>query len=243
MIILLVYYESVVNHLKPLLTYVRGKRMDCFSSSSSPESTKPPAKSVKFAQPNAADMADIWKMLNMIRADTNKLLEENRALRALYNELQTSLQFHVNNFDKLVKENKTLKEEVASLKKSLNNTNDDMDDMYHYLSTAINQIDDLEQYTRKHNLKIHGIPESYDENLAENVTTLGNALNVSTRHDDIDICHRLPSSRNSTQPKPIIVRFKSYKQEKRCTPLKNTLKTWIWNNFSTAQTSFTSTRT
>ena len=61
-------------------------------------------------------LANIRETLNTIQENTNKLLEENRALRQQYKDLQTSLDFHVAKFDELVKENKTLKLEVKSLK-------------------------------------------------------------------------------------------------------------------------------
>ena len=64
-------------------------------------------------------------------------------------------------------EKKALKKEVFSLKKAVRNAeeeiadlNDDLDGFKNNLGAAINQIDDLEQYTRKHNLEIHGISES-----------------------------------------------------------------------------------
>ena len=63
---------------------------------------------------------------------------------------------------------------------------------------------DVEQYTRKHNLEIHGI--------AENVVKLGKAVNVHISASDIDICHRM-GPRNSSGPRPIIVRFKSHKKK------------------------------
>ena len=81
--------------------------------------------------------------------------------------------------EELATENKDLKKEVKSLKETLNEANEERDQLYADLGTAINQIDDLEQYTRKHNLEIHGIPEKTEENLAEQVITLGNALNVT----------------------------------------------------------------
>ena len=69
------------------------------------------------------------------------------------------------------------------LKKTLDQANEERDQLYVDLETTINHIDDLEQYSRKHNLEIHGIPEKTEENRAEQVITLGNALNVkiSTR--------------------------------------------------------------
>ena len=96
--------------------------------------------------------------------------------------------------------------------------------MYADLGTAINQIDDLEQYTRKHNLEIHGIPEKTEENLAEQVITLGNALNVTIRRDDIDICHKMFTGRNASKPRPIIVRFESYCTKRELYGVRKSLK-------------------
>ena len=84
----------------------------------------------------------------------------------------------------LATENKDLKREVKSLKETLNEAKEERDQLYADLGTAINQIDDLEQYTRKHNLEIHGIPEKIEENLVAQVITLGNALSVTIGRDD-----------------------------------------------------------
>ena len=71
--------------------------------------------------------------------------------------------------EELAAENKDLKREVKSLKETLNETNEERDQLYTDLGTAINEIDDLEQYTCKHNLEIHGILEKTEEYLAEQV--------------------------------------------------------------------------
>ena len=204
--------------------YFPGKRVERSSDNSSPESEKPPAKSVKFAKSNMAELDEIWKVLNNFQENTNKLLEENKVICEQYNELQKSLEFHINKMEELATENKDLKKEVKSLKETLNEANEERDQLYADLGTAINQIDDLEQYTRKHNLEIHGIPEKTEENLAEQVITLGNALNVTIRHDDIDICHRLFTGRNASKPRPIIVRFKSYRTKKELYGVRKSLK-------------------
>ena len=108
--------------------------------------------------------------------------------------------------EELTTENKDLKSAVKSLnEENLRPTaNEERDQLYVDLETAINHIDDLEQYSRKHNLEIYGVPEKTEENLAEQVTTLGNVLNI-------DICHRMFTGRNRSKPRPNIVRFKSYR--------------------------------
>ena len=81
--------------------YFPGKRVERSSDSSSPEAEKPPAKSVKFAKSNMAELEEIWKVLNNIQENTNKLLEENKVIRDQYNELQKSLEFHINKMEEL----------------------------------------------------------------------------------------------------------------------------------------------
>ena len=52
--------------------YFPGKREERSSDNSSSESEKLPAKSVKFAKSNMAELEEIWKVLNIIKENTNK---------------------------------------------------------------------------------------------------------------------------------------------------------------------------
>ena len=72
--------------------------------------------------------------------------------------------------------------------------------------------DTLEQYTRKFNVEVHGIPECEGENLREIITKVGQKISVDISDDDIDIVHRL--YRKPPAKKPIIVRFTSYKKKR-----------------------------
>lgn len=99
------------------------------------------------------------------------------------------------------------------------------------LSTAINQIDDLEQYTRKHNLEIHGISETPEENIPEKIIKLGKVLNVHIANNDIDICHRMATRRTNGDPRPIIVRFKSYRAKNELYKARKHLKSVSLNNY------------
>ena len=70
------------------------------------------------------------------------------------------------------------------------------------------QHDDLEQYTRKFNLEIHGIPEKKDEDPEDIVLDLTKLVEIDVTYHDIDITHRLNKGHKS--PRPIIVRFSNY---------------------------------
>ncbi|XP_020628561.1 uncharacterized protein LOC110065739 [Orbicella faveolata] len=138
-----------------------------------------------------------------------------------------SLEFHITKMEKLATEKKELKTEINSLKKSLSQTIEERDQLYVNLGMAIDQIDDLEQYTRKHNLEIHGTPaEQTGENLAEQLLLHleKRSGNVPIRDDDIDICHRLSTGRNRSKPRPTIVRFKSYRARKELYAARKSLK-------------------
>ena len=217
---------------------IGGKRSERSSSSSSPEI--PPNKTAKTSEYKMAeenDLAGIWSALNKIQRNTDELLKENRALRNLYKELQRSLEFHVSKVESLETKNKELEIEVKSLKRAvraaedqIDGLNEEIDELGSDLGSAINQIDDLEQYTRKHNLEIHGISESPEENVADKVIKLAKLVNVHITNNDIDICHRM-SARRTDAHKPIIVRFKSYRAKSELYKARKHLKSVSLKNY------------
>ena len=76
------------------------------------------------------------------------------------------------------------------------------------------QLDDLEQYGRRENLEIRGVPLKRDKNTNEIVTSVVSSLNVRLDDNQISTSHRLADSYKkfqgnqvTEQPPPIIVRF------------------------------------
>ena len=82
---------------------------------------------------------------------------------------------------------KLLEQKALTLKKEL-------EEVKQRLYDAEGSHDDLEQYTRKFNLVIHGIPERQEEDNVENVISLGKLLKVNLTRGDIDIVHRFSFS-------------------------------------------------
>ena len=70
------------------------------------------------------------------------------------------------------------------------------------------KLGDLEQYSRKFNFEICGIPEDEDEDLEDTIIKLLECLNEDLRVKDIDIVHRF--KKGNMESKPIIVRFSNY---------------------------------
>ncbi len=67
------------------------------------------------------------------------------------------------------------------------------------------RLDQLEQYSRKTNLIIYGIPFKEEENVSELIKNLATALKVPYSNSDIVACHRLPNNKGNTPP--LIVQF------------------------------------
>ena len=118
----------------------------------------------------------------------------------------------------LKKENKGLKDKVSPLAKSPSNVRAHVDILYEDLGTAITQVDDVEHYTRKHNLEIHGIAETADEDIAENVK-LRKVVKVHISPSDIDICHKM-GPRNSSGANLLLFGL-NHIRKLRCTKLGN----------------------
>ena len=85
------------------------------------------------------------------------------------------------------------------------------------------KIDDLEQYSRRNCLLLHGVKEKTDENTNEQlIETINKSINLDTpiTSNDIDRSHRLGRPKTNTdRPRPIIIKFCSY--QKRNSVFKN----------------------
>ena len=80
------------------------------------------------------------------------------------------------------------------------------------------KYDDMEQYSRKRNLRIDGIVEQAGENTHEVIVDLCNnamQLDPPISLADIDNSHRVPSRSARPGPSSIIVKFTSYRARRR----------------------------
>ncbi|XP_039279166.1 uncharacterized protein LOC120350345 [Nilaparvata lugens] len=69
-----------------------------------------------------------------------------------------------------------------------------------------NEIHDLQQYTRKDNLEIVGIPETKQENLLVVMEAVAKSINVDFKKEDLSIVHRMPTAKGSSS---IVAKFSS----------------------------------
>ena len=93
-----------------------------------------------------------------------------------------------------------------------NSTNPPNDEFIEKLYELDKRIIECEQYSRRENLIISGIPDSVaQKDLQSKVLEILGAASLQLRPDDIQACHRLAKPRNSRYPARVIVRFLSRK--------------------------------
>ena len=97
-----------------------------------------------------------------------------------------------------------LNKSMESLRKKVEKQQNEINELY-------DQQDNIEQYTRKNSLEIHGIPEELYTSTEDVIIKLGEQLQVPISPEDIEISHKLYSGKNN--PKNIIVRFISHKKK------------------------------
>lgn len=151
--------------------------------------------------------AELREMLIDIQINIAAILRENKSMRSEMADLKRTIQQQ--------------KDDITALKTSLEQTKKQYNEAERELAAARKKIqeqeeeigelydlqDKLEQYTRKNSLEIHGVPESAYTETEDVVLKLAEALDVSVEPKDIEICHKLNRKGN----KPIIVKFISHK--------------------------------
>ena len=138
---------------------------------------------------------DLWLIVSTSMPPVLKLNLAHRKKKI--NELINSNQAKTTKLDEeltKLKNNLTLKDKaIAGLE----------DDNYRLSQ----EVDDLEQYTRRTNVRIYGVAEQPEEN-SDNleVDFFKSELNVDIASNEISRSHRV-SKKSGAEPRPIIVRF------------------------------------
>lgn len=119
-----------------------------------------------------------------------------------------------------------LQKEVSSLKETVKNLSDELakkDEKIEMLEAVVaDGLDEREQYSRRNNLRIFGIPEAENEDTDKLVIDVAGKMGVSLEPYHIDRSHRV--GKTSENPRPIIVKFVSYAERRVVFTSKKKLK-------------------
>ena len=116
-----------------------------------------------------------------------------------------------NSVDNVKRENESLVTENVSLREDL--------------KACQRQVNDMEQYGRRWNLKIYNVEDNRKESTNETkdkaLQVFNNTMGLKVAAQDIEACHRLPATDNSKR-RAIIVRFRD-----------RGVRDTVWNNKTT----------
>jgi chromosome segregation ATPase len=129
---------------------------------------------------------------------------EDTSSKAQYESFETSLQFLSDKYDslsnfeaKMTSEMNRLSARIAEISSKVDNVGD--------------ALDQAQEYSYQYNIKIVGLPEQNDKELATETSTicvnLFKSIGADVNMEDIDIAHRVPSRNQDNRPRPIICKF------------------------------------
>jgi len=101
---------------------------------------------------------------------------------------------------------------VIDQNKTLRAENKSLSEQYTKLATKLREteleLDNQQQYMRRNNIIVTGVPESTDEDLTDIFTTIATNLGCHNfRPSELDVIHRLPQAKATNRPRPIVVRL------------------------------------
>ena len=117
------------------------------------------------------------------RSELNKITKEMLDVKAIRESLEDIKE---NVLNKVLEENRKLRKRVEKLE-------EDKEELYDSISEVQRNLNKQDQYSRRNNIELSGIPDSVN-NLAEIVVKILNSVNIECDSTDIEACHRLPLS-------------------------------------------------
>ena len=107
-----------------------------------------------------------------------------------------------------------LKKTTQDLERKNNNLLKEVSHVNRKYTRMENNLDSMEQYSRRNALRISGVPEKPLKNTDEIVVNIATAAHTSVRFSDIDYSHRAGKAKGD-RPRDIIVRFVSHNAKEK----------------------------
>lgn len=101
---------------------------------------------------------------------------------------------------------KELQKTIASQNETIKCLRSENVELKHKVIKLSSEFDDLEQYSRRECIEIHGVPEARNENLQKLFQDVGKAIKFKKGYEAVSCCHRLKKRNNQATP-GIIVKF------------------------------------
>ena len=176
-----------------------------------------PSGSVDFETHNSkmAASKDPSTPLKRSNASSEELLND---LESLANSTPDKNMFEslINLVKKVVSENLELKSKVSKLEKAKVSSDKRLNHQYNRIVELETDLGKLNQYGRRNNIEVAGIPENVQQDQLENkVIEIMSAIDVDIKPTDIEACHRIgrvDRVNGSNGPRRTIIRFVNRKK-------------------------------
>jgi hypothetical protein len=143
------------------------------------------------------------KALEVLKTE---VFNELKNFRNDFSEVTKSLQFLFDRVDASTSLMEGIKKDMKAIKRE----NEELRAKNASLSTTVTDLQgrvrSLEQYTRRNNIEISGIPVTPEENVVTVVKEVGAVLGVKVDESQINAAHRVPSYRSDRAPS-LVVQF------------------------------------
>ena len=143
--------------------------------------------------------------LRNIENQVKELFILNEETKNAQIKVTESLEFFSNKFDELEREHKKKNEKIKELEETIDNLTEKN-------KSLTSDVDELEQYSRRNCLLLHGVQENENENTDDIVLkTMSEELDIEIKENDLDRTHRIGNrNRKDGKPQAIIVKFTHY---------------------------------
>lgn len=121
--------------------------------------------------------------------------------------LQKSVQFMSKSFDLFKKSLEDTQKEVRGLKEENARLSKENCELTKQVKETKDDLAELQQYSRRANLELKGVPKSTDKTEREIVTALATKVGVTLSTTDIDVAHWVPTKQKNVSN--IVIKFMS----------------------------------
>lgn len=147
-------------------------------------------------------------LINMMEAFKTEMFNELKAHNKEFCEFKTSLSFFSEKMDDTAKQLQEVNKQYKEIKSEYDALKRENDTIKQEMKELKIRVRNMEQYSRRSNIEIAGVPQTAKEDVISVITDVGKAIGITLRPEEVVATHRVPSFRPERTP-PLIVQFTS----------------------------------
>lgn len=144
----------------------------------------------------------------MMEAFKTEMFNELKANNKEFSEFKTSLTFFSEKMDETTKQLQEINKQYLEIKKENSALRQENERITQEMRELKIRMRHMEQYSRRSNIEIAGVPQTAKEDVMSVIGDVGKAIGITLRPEEVMATHRVPSFRSEKIP-PLIVQFTS----------------------------------